>query len=154
MNIDAAILTTLSALGGAVIGGGASLSAAIYTQRFQDRIQRNAREIAKRESVYADFIVEASKLLLNAYVNDGLRLNGDEQHLIGLANRMRLFAPPRIIEEADQVIRGIVEISLQPSVDLGKLAAANLSNGAQPDLLLPFSRACRLDLDELNRTAV
>ena len=42
-------------------------------------------------------------------------------NLIGLANRMRLFAPSDVIEEAEQVIRGIVERSLKPSVDLRKL---------------------------------
>jgi hypothetical protein len=40
----------------ALMGGGASLIAAVYTQRRQDRLQRVAREITKRETVYADFI--------------------------------------------------------------------------------------------------
>ena len=106
--IDPALLSATSALIGALIGGGASLTAAIYTQRYQDRPQRVARETTKRETVYADFIMNASKLLLNAYVHEGITLNGDEQHLIGLANRMRLFAPPyRDLVEAE---RGAPEI--------------------------------------------
>jgi hypothetical protein len=72
-------------------------------------------------------------LLLNAYVHDGITLNGDEQHLVGLANRIRLFAPPNVIDEADAVIRGLIEISLKPS-------------------LLPFSLARRADLDNVYRT--
>jgi hypothetical protein len=47
-------------------------------------------------------------------------VNGEEQHLIGLLNRMRLFAPPTIIDLGDAVIRRIIEISLQPSLDLKK----------------------------------
>ena len=94
MNIDPALLSAMSALVGALIGGGASLTAAVYTQRHQDRLQRVARETTKREQVYADFIMDASKLLLNAYVREELTLSVDEQHLVGLANRMRLFAPP------------------------------------------------------------
>ena len=39
MNIDPAILSSVSALSGALIGGGASLCAAIYTQRNQSRLQ-------------------------------------------------------------------------------------------------------------------
>src|SRR5215470_12307427 len=120
MHIDPALISATSALVGALIAGCASLSAAIYTQRRQDRLQRVAREITKREAVYADFIMSASKLLLNAYVQDGITLGGDEQHLIGLANRMRLFAPPNIIHEADVVIRGLIELSLKPRVDLRK----------------------------------
>jgi hypothetical protein len=60
--------------------------------------------------------VSASKLLLNAYLLDGFKLDSDGQHLLGLANRMRLFAPPNIIDEAEVVIRQLIEISLKPSV--------------------------------------
>ena len=84
--------------------------------------------------------MNASKLLLNAFVHDGITLNGDEHHVIGLANRMRLFAPPNIIEEAEVVIRGLIEISLKPSLDLRKLAIAELSKNPDSDLLLSFSR--------------
>jgi hypothetical protein len=152
MHIDPALLSAISALVGALMGGSASLAAAIYTQRYQDRLQRVARETAKREQVYADFIMNASKLLLNAYVHDEITLGGDEQHLVGLANRMRLFAPPNLIDEAEAVIRGIIKISLKPSIDLWKLAMAELSKNPDSDLLLTFSLACRADLDELYRT--
>ena len=154
MPIDPSLLSAIAALVGTIIGGGASLTTAIYTQRYQDRLQRVARETTKRETVYADFIMYASKLLLNSYMSEGFALKGDEQHLIGLANRMRLFAPPNIIEEAEQVIRGIVEVSLKPSVDLRKLTAAELTKDRDRDLLLPFSLACRADLDRIHRSAV
>src|SRR5262249_33609229 len=94
MHIDPALLSAMSALVGALVGGTASLVAAIYTQRYQNRLQRVAREATKREQVYADFIMSSSKLLLSAYVHDGITLTGDNQHLVGLLNRMRLFAPP------------------------------------------------------------
>jgi hypothetical protein len=150
MHFDPTLLSAISALIGALMGGGASLAAAIYTQRYQNRLQRIAREIAKREQVYADFIMDASKLLLNAYVHDEITLGGDEQHLIGLANRMRLFAPATVVHEAEAVIKGIVQISLKPSVDLRKLATAELSKNSDSDLLLPFSQACRADLDKVH----
>jgi hypothetical protein len=128
-----------------------SAHGAIYTQRHQDRLQRLGREATKREEVYADFIMSASKVLLNAYVHDGVTLTGDGQHLAGLINRMRLFAPPNIINEAEAVIRGLVEISLKPSVEFPKVAA-ELFKDRQSDLLLRFSVACRADLDNVYRT--
>ena len=151
MHIDPALLSALSALVGALTGGTASLLAAIYTQRYQDRLQRLGREATKREEVYADFIMSASKVLLNAYVHDGVTLTGDGQHLAGLINRMRLFAPPNIINEAEAVIRGLVEISLKPSVEFPKVAA-ELFKDRQSDPLLRFSVACRADLDNVYRT--
>jgi hypothetical protein len=152
MHLDPALLSALSALVGALMGGTASLVAAIYTQRYQDRLQRVAREASKREQVYADFIMSASKLLLDAYVHDGITLNADDQHLVGLLNRMRLFAPPNVISEAEAVIRGLIEISLKPSVDFQKVAMEKLSKNQQHDLLLPFSLACRVDLDNVYQT--
>ena len=152
MQFDPALLSALAALVGALIGGGASLTAAIYTQRYQDRQQRAARETTKREGVYADFIMSASNLLLKAHLSDGLTLGGDEQHLIGVANRMRLFAPPNVVQEAEAVIRGVIKISLEPSVNLRKLTMADLSKNPDSDLLLAFSLACRADLDNVYRT--
>ena len=60
MHIDTAILTPISLFLGALVGGGASVCAAIYTQHCQNRVQRIASEVAKREAVYADFVMSAS----------------------------------------------------------------------------------------------
>ena len=152
MHIDPALLSACSALVGALVGGAGSLAAAIYTQRYQDRFQRVAREITKRETVYAEFIMRASKMLLSAYVSDGLAPAGDEQNLIGVANRLRLFAPPNVIEGAEAVIRQLAEISLQPSVDPRKVTVADISKNRYSGPLLPFSLACRADLDNVYPT--
>ena len=124
-------MSSASALLGAMVGGAASLVAAIYTQRGQDRLQRVAREVEKREAVYADFVMHASNLLLNAYTHDEIVLGGDEQRLIGLINRMRLFAPAGIIDGAEKVLRVIVEISLKPSVELRQLAKEALTRSSR-----------------------
>ena len=152
MQIDPPLLSALSALVGALMGGSASLAGAVYTQRRQDRLQRIARETTKREAVYADFIMTASKLHLHAYLSDGLRLDSDEHHLIGLANRMRLFAPRTIIDEAEAVIRGIVELSLKPGKDVRKLTVKDVAKNRDSDPLLPFSLASRSDLDNVYRS--
>jgi hypothetical protein len=141
--------SSMSAVFGGLIGGGASLVAAIYTQRNQKRLHRAASEITKRETVYADFVMHASNLLLNAYVSDKISLGNDEQRLIGLINRMRLFAPAHVIAEAEAVLRATVEIKLKPSIELRRLATNALSRNLDPDPLLGFSRICRADLDRV-----
>ena len=154
MSIDPALLSPVSVLLGALVGGGASLLGTIYTQRSQDRVQRVASEIAKRETVYADFVMSASNLLLNAYTHDEISLGADVQRLIGLINRMRLFAPPDVVGGAEAVLRAIVEILLKPSVELRQLAKEALSKSLDPDPLLTFSSICRTDLDNVHRTVV
>ena len=153
MPIDPAILSPASALLGALIGGGASLSAAVYTQRSHDRIERVAAEVAKREAVYADFVMSASNMLLHAFTHDDFSPGGDEQRLIGLVNRMRLFAPANVVSGAEAVLRAIVEIALKPSVELRQLAKEALSNAPAPDPIQRFSMICRADLDGVPRSA-
>jgi len=152
MNIDPSFLSPLSALFGALAGGSASLTGAVYTQRVQNRLQRVAAEVTKRELVYADFVMNASQLLLDAYLRDEIALNGTEQRLVGLINRMRLFAPAEVIAGAETVLKAIVGILLKPRVELRQLAIDAVSNGLMSDPLLPFSSVCRLDLDKV-RTA-
>ena len=136
------------------MGGGASLVAAIYTQRFQNRLQRVAAEVTKREAVYADFVMNASHLLLSAHVRDDIALGGEEQHLVGLINRMRLFAPNEVLDSAEAVLRAIVNVMLRPRVELRQLAIEALTEGSRPDPVLPFSLVCREDLDNVRRSPV
>jgi hypothetical protein len=142
-------LSSVSAVLGGLIGGGASLVAAIYTQRNQKRLHRSASEATKRETVYTDFIMHASNLLLDAYVSDEISLGCDEQRLIGLINSMRLFAPAEVIAGAEAVISAIVEIKLKPSIELRRLATVALSRNLDPDPILAFSQICRTDLSRV-----
>ena len=98
--------------------------------------------------------MSASNLLLNAYTHDEIALSGDEQRMIGLINRMRLFAPTDVVDGAEAVLRAIVEISLKPSIELRQLAKESLSKSLDPDPLLVFSSICRADLDNVHRTVV
>lgn len=154
MSIDPALLSPVSALLGALIGGSMSLIAAVYTQRYQDRLQRIACEVTKRETVYSEFVSHASNLLLHAYTHDEIVLTGDEQRLMGLINRMRFFAPVRVVGAAEAALMAIVEISLKPSIELRKLATDALSKSLDPDPLLEFSQVCRADLDDVRRTLI
>jgi HAMP domain-containing protein len=151
VQIDPNLMSPVFALLGALVGGAASLMAAIYTQRYQDRLQRVEHEVSKREAVYADFVMSASNLLLTAYTKDEIGLSGDEQRLIGLINRMRLFAPPDVVRAAEAVLRAIVEIFLKPSIELRQLATEALSKSLDPDPLMTFSSICRVDLDDVRR---
>jgi hypothetical protein len=97
--------------------------------------------------------MSASNLVLNAYTHDEIVFSDDERRMIGLMNRMRLFAPRDVIGGTEAVLRAIVEISLKPSVELRQLAKEALFKSHDPDPLLAFSLVCRADLDYVRRTA-
>jgi hypothetical protein len=89
MLIEPDLLRPVCSFLGGLFAANASLLGAIYTHPSQDRDRRVASDIAKRETVYAGFMMSASNLLLNAYshVEEEVTLGGDEQRLIGLINR-------------------------------------------------------------------
>ena len=149
MDINPAILSSASALLGALAGGSASLGAAVYTQRYQDRLQRNAREISKREDLYADFIMAASALIVSATFEEGLVVGKSHQKLVGMLNRMKLFAPERVLEEAERVISEIVAIASQPRLVLADVTANDVARMREVDAVAVFSETCRDDLDRL-----
>jgi hypothetical protein len=93
-------------------------------------------------------------LLLHAYTHDKIELSGDEQRLIGLVNRMRLFARANVIQAAEAVLRTLIEISLKPHVEFRQLLTEALSKSLDPDPLVEFSVVCRADLDSVRRTMV
>jgi hypothetical protein len=150
MSIDLAVLSPVSGLLGGLLGAGGTLIAAIYQQRGRKRLQRVAGEVAKREMVYADFVILASNLLLHAYTHDEIELTGDEQRLMGLINRMRFFASPKVVATAEAVLRAIVEIALKPSIEVRQLATQALS-ARLDDPLREFSLTCKADLDSVRR---
>ena len=151
MHIDPALLSPVSALCGALVGGSASFAAAMYTQRSQQRLQRIASDVAKREKVYAEFVMRASNLPLNAYIRDDIALGSDEQRLVALINRMRLFAAPAVVTAGEAVLRAILRITLGPSIDVRQLATEGLSKRLDPDALVEFSLICRAELDSMHR---
>ncbi len=154
MQFDPTLLSPASALLGALIGGATSLVAAIYSQRVQDRLQRVAGEVTKREAVYADFVMSATNWLVYASTHDEISIDSDQQRLIGLVNRMRLFAPADVVSGAEAVLKAILEIALKPSVELRQLAKEALAKNLDPDPLLAFSKICRADLDSVQRGMV
>jgi len=79
-------------------------------------------------------------------------LLGPVAALIGLINRLRLFALPDVVAAGELVVRTILEIALKPSVELRELAKKALSQNPEPEPLLAFSSIWRADLDHVRRT--
>ncbi len=140
--MNAATLSALSALAGSAIGALASLATTWLTQHHQDRAQRRAQEIARRERLFGDFIVVASKLYADALTHNVL----DPSTVIplyALKAQLGLFASKTTTDRADEVLQLIIDTYYRPSPDLHTHEA--VQSGTY-DFLQAFTQACRNEL--------
>ena len=147
--MDPAYLSALAALAGSTIGGLTSLTASWLTQHTQFRAQRHEHDITRREDLYKSFIEEASKLYADAFEHD----TADTSKLVNmyaLVSRMRVLSSPGIIENADKVVRVIIETYLGPNKTFRDVREI-LDNDAM-DPLREFSNACREELRQRGRS--
>lgn len=147
MAIEPAVISAIAAISGTVVGGLASLMTSVFTQRYQDRLQRISREVAKREALYAEFITIAARSMITARLNEFSAENIVET-LPAIVNRIRLVASDAVIAEADVVLRDLIRTSLDKGVDARRLAEEALTTTDYP--LLHFSSACRTELQALS----
>jgi hypothetical protein len=142
--MDPGYFSAFAALAGSAVGGLTSLGASWLTQRTQVRAQQFAHDIGRREELYNDFIEEASKLYADAIEHDKADTS-KVVRLYALVSRMRVLSSPSVIENADRVMRLIVETYLGPNITFRDMAEA-LKNSEVIDPLREFSEACREEL--------
>ena len=68
--MDNAYISTFAALAGSGIGAVASFATTWLTQDAQQRAQRFAQAMTRREHLYGEFIEEASKLFTDALAHE------------------------------------------------------------------------------------
>lgn len=144
--LDPAILPATSALIGSLIGGVSTFAASWLTQRRQLRIQLLLQEAAKRETLYAEFIIEASKRLTEAW---GKRAEGPDvlAGLYAVMERMRLISSSPVLHAAEQVIRKVTAAyadSNKTFDDMRKHLEGTSIHWDNP--LEDFTEACKAEL--------
>ncbi len=144
--MDAAYFSGLAALAGSVIGGLTSLGATWLTQYSQLGAQRVARNLERRETLYKDFINEASRLYADAFGHDQTEL-ANLVRLFAMISQMRIVSSARIFEDADKVARLIMETYVAPNKTFADLEST--VEGHMVDPLRRFSEACREELQAL-----
>jgi hypothetical protein len=144
--MDAAYFSAFAALAGSVIGGLTSLGTSWLTQHSQLGAQRFARNLERRETLYRDFINEASRLYADAFEHDQTELSNLVK-LFAMISQMRVVSSPGIVEDADKVARLIMGTYLAPSKTFGAFESVLGSHEVDP--LRRFSEACREELQQL-----
>ncbi len=141
--MNPAIISALSALAGAAIGGMTSFATSWFTQQAQLRSAQRQTERAKLEAIYNDFIVEASRLLGDSLTHQSEDVTNMMQ-LYALIGRMRLASARPVIDAAMRIANTLVENYLGPNRSLQELLDVARKGGM--NLLTDFSEACREDL--------
>jgi hypothetical protein len=145
--MDPAIISAVSALTGSLIGGASMLAASWLSQRKQFRMQAVVHECVKRESLYAEFIIEASKRLTDAW---GRQAESPEvvAGLYSALERMRLTSSTEVIRIAENVVREVIEGYADANKTFDEVRE-RLRSDDWGDPLRGFAEACRAELRAL-----
>jgi hypothetical protein len=145
--MNSEMIAVLAAIAGSFVGAFGSVVGTWIAQRHQDRRDLLAKRVARRESLYSDFLSESARLLVDA-LEHNLR---DPQKLIpiyGLLSRIRLSSSSRVLETAEGVVRNLLIRYLQPKLTPEEIHTRAV-NGQDP--LCEFSKICRSELQTLLR---
>jgi hypothetical protein len=138
-----AYLSAVAALVGTFVGGITSIATSWLGQQRQTKEQRRARQKAEVEALYKLFILEASKLY-----GDALEHNTTEipklVDIYATLNRMRVLSSPKVIAEADNALRVIMDTYAKENTTFSGIR--QLICHGFPDPLRAFSQACHEEL--------
>jgi hypothetical protein len=138
--MDPAYVSAFAALGGALIGGLTSFATSWLTQQNQARKEQLIHKLTRQEELYKNFIEEASRLYVDSLVHDTPDVS-QLVRLYAMVSRMRVLSPTKTVENADKVVRMVVNTYLAPNKTLPELR--DMVNSGALDPLRDFSEASR-----------
>jgi hypothetical protein len=142
--MDVAYLSALSAIAGSLVGGLTSGFTTWLSSRSQARAGQLAREMSRRDDLYKDFIVAASKAHGSALVSDEPQVQ-ELVALYGMISRMRVMSLPRTVACAEKVVQTTIETYFAPKKTIHELHELTKS-GTLIDPLKDFSEVAREEL--------
>jgi hypothetical protein len=145
--MDVAYVSALSALGGSIVGGLISSTTTWLSQRTQVRAARLEHELSRREQLYKDFILSASKAYGDAMVGNDPQIPVIVD-LYAMISIMRIVSSRRTLACAESIMHKTAQTYFEPSItarDLHQLVKA----GKEIDPLKEFSEAARAELRSL-----
>jgi hypothetical protein len=142
--MDPAYISAFAALGGSAVGALASFITTWLTLHSQERANRWAREISRRENLYGEFIEEASKLYNDSLMNESGKPTKFVR-IYALSNKLRLFSSAEVLAKAEDVVLWLIQSYENPTRDFDLVFKAK--DPRKLDILRPFSDACRRELN-------
>jgi hypothetical protein len=148
--MDSTFVTAAAAGLGSLVGAGASIATTWMAQRTQTIREYSEWKLRQRESLYGEFITEASRLTVDALAHS-LERPDTLVTLYGILGRIRLLSGEKVLGEAEDCCRRIVDLYLKPNLTTEEIRAA--FEAKKLDLLKDFSAACRAELLEISSAA-
>ena len=144
--MDATTVGALAGVLGSVVTGSATVAMYWVTQSSLTKRELLRGEIRKRETLYGEFILECSKLAIDAF-GHGLKEPEKLLSAYALLNRIRVSASDAVLVAAENVITGITEQYFSPNLSLEEIY--QLVRSGRADLIKVFGEACRTELRSL-----
>jgi hypothetical protein len=145
--MDPGILPAVSGLIGSLVGGISTFAASWLTQRGQVRTQTLVQRAMQRETLYAEFIIEASRRVVDAWSHQA-ESPAVVAGLYSAVERMRLISSNEIVDAAEKVLRNVIDAYAAPDKTFEEMRAY-IKAEADYDPLREFSRICRSELTAL-----
>ena len=144
--MNSTIITAIAAACGSLMGAAATIVTTWITQRTQTvRAEREAR-LRDRQTLYGEFITEASRLTIEA-LSHSLEKPDTFVTLYGILGRIRLVASDRVLAAAEVCCRQLVDLYAQPNMTVEQIRIAFERDHLDP--IRDFSVACRKELLEI-----
>ena len=141
--MDANLITALAAVLGSVTGASAAIATTWISQKSQTVRERAKWETRKRETLYAEFITEASRLVADAFDHS---LDNSETlvKLYATVGRIRLVSSDAVLAAAEECCDRILKLYAQPNRTMAEIFTG-LHSG-ELEVFKHFSDACRVEL--------
>jgi hypothetical protein len=148
--MDSTLVTAMAAALGSLLGAGASIVTTWMTQRTQSARAQMEGKLRDRESLYGEFITEASRLTVEA-LGHSLEQPETFVKIYGMLGRIRLVATDPVLAAAEACCRRIVDLYAKPIMTIEQIRVALEQERIDP--LRDFSAACRAELLDITAGA-
>ena len=144
--MNSTVLTAMAAAMGSLLGAAASIATTWITQRTQTIRAHWEWKLRQRESLYNEFITEASRLTVDALAHC-LEQPDQLMALYGILSRIRLISGEEVVRQGEACCRRIMELYGRPNLTTDQIRAAVEAHDVDEiDPLKEFSTVCRNEL--------
>ena len=141
--MNANLITALAGVLGSLSGASAAIATTWISQKSQTIRERAKSETRKRETLYGEFITEASQQLANAF-DHSLDKPETLVKLYAILGRIRLVSSDAVLTAAEECCDRVVDLYAKPNRTMAEIFTT--LHGGEFEFLKDFSAACRVEL--------